>query len=162
MALSHRRRPDDALRLFELDTQARAAGVRSVATGDVLYHAPEVRLLQDVVTAIWEKCTVDELGFRRELHADRALKAPDEMVRRFRDYPDAIAATREIASRCRFGLGELSYQYPHERQALGQVRRWFSCRRLGRAACQAAAAVASSGCSVGSTVRSSAMATLES
>ncbi|WP_419826226.1 error-prone DNA polymerase [Sphingomonas sp.] len=121
MALSHRRRPDDALRLFELDTQARAAGVRSVATGDVLYHAPEVRLLQDVVTAIREKCTVDELGFRRELHADRALKGPDEMVRRFRDYPDAVAATREIASRCRFDLGELSYQYPHERVLEGRT-----------------------------------------
>ena len=121
MALSHRRRPDDALRLFELDTQARAAGVRSVATGDVLYHAPEVRLLQDVVTAIRSKCTIDELGFRRELHADRALKSPDEMVRRFRDYPDAIAATREIASRCRFDLGELSYQYPHERVLEGRT-----------------------------------------
>ena len=42
------------------------AGVRAVATGDVLYHAPEARLLQDVVTAIREKCTVDELGYRRE------------------------------------------------------------------------------------------------
>ena len=31
-----------------LAAQARAARVRAVATGDVLYHAPEARLLQDV------------------------------------------------------------------------------------------------------------------
>jgi error-prone DNA polymerase len=35
---------------------------RAVVTGDVLYHAPEARLLQDVVTAVREKCTVDELA----------------------------------------------------------------------------------------------------
>jgi error-prone DNA polymerase len=121
MALSYRRRPDDAIRLDELDAQARAARIRAVATGDVLYHAPEARLLQDVVTAVREKCTVDELGLRRELHADRALKAPEEMARRFADYPDAIAATREIADRCRFDLGQLSYQYPRERVMEGMT-----------------------------------------
>ena len=69
MALSHRRRPDDAMRIDLLAAQARAAGVRAVVTGDVLYHAPEARLLQDVVTAIREKRTVDELGYLREVHA---------------------------------------------------------------------------------------------
>ena len=115
MALSYRRRPDDAVRLDLLAEQARVARVRAVATGDVLYHAPEARLLQDVVTAIREKCTVDELGYLREVHADRALKSPDEMVRRFAAHPDAIAATRDIAARCRFDLEELRYQYPQER-----------------------------------------------
>ncbi|PAX09027.1 error-prone DNA polymerase [Sphingomonas lenta] len=121
LALSHRRRPEDAVRLDRLTAQARAARVRAVATGDVLYHAPEARVLQDVVTAIREKCTVDELGYRREAHADRALKSPEEMVRRFADYPDAIAATCDIADRCRFDLGELSYQYPHERVVEGMT-----------------------------------------
>lgn len=102
------------MRLHELAAQAMAAGVRAVATGDVLYHAPEARLLQDVVTAIREKCTVDTLGHRRERHADRHLKSPEEMERRFAVFPDAIAATADIARACRFDLGELSYQYPHE------------------------------------------------
>ena len=115
MALSYRRRPDDAVRLAALSEQARVARVRALATGDVLYHAPAARLLQDVVTAIREHCTVDELGFRREVNADRALKSPEEMVRRFAAYPDAIAATRDIADRCRFDLGELRYTYPDER-----------------------------------------------
>jgi error-prone DNA polymerase len=113
-ALTFRRRPGDALRLHDLDAQARAAGVRSVACGDVLYHAPERRMLQDVMTAIREKCTIDTLGFRRERNADRHLKGPAEMARRFADYPDALAATADIAARCRFDLSELRYQYPEE------------------------------------------------
>lgn len=75
-ALSLRRRPDDADRLHGLDTLARAHGVRSVATGDILYHSSERRPLQDVVSAIRERCTIDELGFRRERFMDRDLKSP--------------------------------------------------------------------------------------
>ncbi len=52
--------------------QARAC--RRVATNDILYHAPERRMLQDVVTCIREKCTIDALGDRRERFADRYLK----------------------------------------------------------------------------------------
>src|SRR3546814_7680414 len=56
----------------------------TVATGDVLYHAPDRRMLQDVVTCIREKCTIDELGERRERFADRHLKTGQEMERLFR------------------------------------------------------------------------------
>jgi len=118
-SLAFRRRPDDALRLHRLAQQAAAAGVRAVATGDVLYHTPEARLLQDVVTAIREKCTIDTLGHRRERHADRHLKSPAEMERRFAAFPDAIAATQDIARACTFDLTELSYQYPHEEVVAG-------------------------------------------
>ncbi len=115
MALFQRRRPGDTVRIDALAQQARAAGVRAVVTGDVLYHAPEARLLQDVVTAVREKRTVDELGYKREVNADRALKPPAEMVRRFAAYPDALRASVDIAEACTFDLGELAYQYPHER-----------------------------------------------
>jgi len=115
MALFQRRRPGDAVRIDALARQAGGAAVRAVVTGDVLYHAPEARLLQDVVTAVREKCTVDELGYRREVNADRALKSPDEMVRRFRAYPDALQASVDISRLCTFDLGELQYQYPHEK-----------------------------------------------
>ncbi|MCW2338290.1 error-prone DNA polymerase [Sphingobium sp. B2D3A] len=119
MALFQRRRPGDAVRIDSLARQAGGAGVRAVVTGDVLYHAPEARLLQDVVTAVREKCAVDELGYKREVNADRALKSPAEMVRRFKDYPDALRASVDIAQACGFDLGELAYQYPHERMIEG-------------------------------------------
>jgi error-prone DNA polymerase len=113
--LSYRRRPDEHIRLHDLAALAARAGVRGVALGDVLYHASDVRLLQDVVTAIRERTTIDALGFRRERRADRNLKSPEEMARRFVAFPDAIAATEDIAAACTFDLGELAYQYPHER-----------------------------------------------
>src|SRR3954470_1929864 len=114
LALTHRRRPGEAKRLHALDMLARRHGLRALATGDVLYDGPDKRMLQNVVTAIREHVTIDELGFRRERFADRYLKAPREMERRFKSFPDAIRATADIAERCTFSMRELSYQYPDE------------------------------------------------
>ncbi len=114
LGLSLRRRPDDAIRIHGLDTQARAHHVRPVVLGDILYHSNDRELLQDVVTAIRHHCTVDALGFRRERHADRQLKSGAEMARRFAAYPDALAASADIARACTFDLGQLRYQYPQE------------------------------------------------
>ncbi len=114
LALSLRRRPRDQLRLHQLSTLAAQARVATVATNDVLFHAPDRRILQDVVTCIREGCTIDDAGFRRERHADRHLKRPDEMARLFARWPDAIARSVEIAERCCFSLDELKYQYPNE------------------------------------------------
>jgi error-prone DNA polymerase len=119
LALSLRRRPRDAMRLHNLSNLAAQAGVQTVVTNDVLLHHPERRMLQDVVTCIRHGCTIDELGFRRERHADRHLKAAEEMHRLFAKYPEALARTLEIANRCRFSLEELKYQYPDEVSASG-------------------------------------------
>ncbi|KKW92515.1 error-prone DNA polymerase [Sphingobium chungbukense] len=117
MALSIRRRPRDAIRLRDLATMAAKAKVPTVATGDVLYHSPDRRMLQDVVSCIREKCTVDTLGRRRERFADRHMKSGEEMERLFRRYLGDVAPLRrsvEIARRCTFDLGQLTYTYPDE------------------------------------------------
>ncbi|MDB6452517.1 error-prone DNA polymerase [Falsirhodobacter sp. 20TX0035] len=116
LALTLRRRPNDQLRLHELSTLAARMRVPTVVTNDVLYHDPSRRILQDVVTAIRHTTTVEALGFRRERHADRYLKPPEEMHRLFARYPQALARTGEIMDRCRFSLDELKYQYPEERE----------------------------------------------
>jgi error-prone DNA polymerase len=115
LALTLRRRPNDPLRLHDLSNLAIQAGVATVVTNDVLFHVPARRILQDVVTCIRNKMTIDDAGFLRERHADRYLKAPAEMHRLFARYPEALARTVEIANRCRFSLDELAYQYPEER-----------------------------------------------
>ncbi|MGH6811399.1 MAG: error-prone DNA polymerase [Methylocella sp.] len=114
LALTLRRRPNDALRLRELSNMAALARVPTVVTNDVLFHVPARRILQDVVTCVRHNCTIDEAGFRRERHADRYLKPPGEMARLFGHYPEALARTITIAERCRFSLDELAYQYPLE------------------------------------------------
>ena len=115
LALSQRRRRNDHSRLFELSNLARAIRVATVVTNDVLFHEPGRRILQDVLTCIRHNVTIDELGYRRERHADRHLRMPEEMQRLFARYPEALARTLEIVDRCRFSLDELAYQYPEER-----------------------------------------------
>jgi len=110
-----------AVRLRRLADLAQAARVPAVVTGDVLYHVPGRRVLQDVVTCIREGCTIDDAGFRRERFANRHLKAPAEMARLFARYPEAVARTVEIAERCRFSLSELRYQYPDEGELPGEA-----------------------------------------
>ncbi|WP_262028556.1 error-prone DNA polymerase [Microvirga sp. Mcv34] len=114
MALIRRFAPDEHLRLWQVEQAAQAAGVPTVAMGDVLYHHPSRRMLQDVVSCIRQGCTIDEAGFRLERHADRFLKDPTEMARLFERHPEAFARTGEIVRRCRFSLDELRYQYPGE------------------------------------------------
>ena len=98
MALSLRRRPNDQLRLFELSNLAISMRVRAVVTNDVLFHEPGRRILQDVVTCIRHNVTIDELGDRRERHADRYLKPPNETQRLFARYPEALAHTSRSSS----------------------------------------------------------------
>ncbi|MBB3890573.1 error-prone DNA polymerase [Phenylobacterium haematophilum] len=114
VALTLHRRPRDHLRLHDLANLAARHGVASVATNDVLFHAPHRRVLQDVVTCIRERCTIDAAGDRLERHADRYLKPAEEMQRLLWLWPEAVARSAEIAARCRFNLEELAYQYPHE------------------------------------------------
>ena len=113
-ALTRRFRPNDAAIMRKVANEAAAARVPTVATGDVLYHTPERRMLQDVVTCIRLKTTIEKAGFLKERHADRFLKTPQETVRLFRAYPEAVARTQEIARRCKFSLDELTYSYPTE------------------------------------------------
>src|SRR5271166_1597363 len=99
VALTRRHRPNDAVRLQRLADLAAAESIPTVATGDVLYHAPRRRILQDVLTCIREGCTIDAAGFRRERFADRHLKSPAEMARLFARYPEAMSRTLEIVDR---------------------------------------------------------------
>jgi error-prone DNA polymerase len=114
LGAAHRYRADEPRRLGRLAEFAERVRVPLVAVSDALYHAPERRPLQDVVTCIREKCTIREAGFRLERNAERHLKGAEEMARLFASYPDAIARTVEIAEVCSFSLAELKYEYPKE------------------------------------------------
>ena len=107
-------RGDDRRRIAELDAVARVAGLPLVATGDVQYHDPTRRPLQDVLTCIREGCTIHEAGFRLAANAERHLKGPRDMARLFAGFPDALKRTVEIAERCDFSLDALKYNYPDE------------------------------------------------
>lgn len=107
-------RGDDRRRLARLDDLATQVKVPLLATNEVLYHDPGRRPLQDVLTCIREKTTIEAVGRKLETNAERFLKTPREMARLFRDFPEAIAETMRFADKIDFSLDQLKYQYPDE------------------------------------------------
>ncbi|MGJ7032673.1 error-prone DNA polymerase [Niabella hirudinis] len=112
---------NDAKKLFRLAQLAQQLGIPMVATNDVHYHEAARRELQDVLTCIREKCTIQTAGYRLCQNAERHLKNEKEMLRLFRLYPDAIARTQEITDACRFSLSQLNYVYPEELTTEGRT-----------------------------------------
>ena len=104
----------DLQRLSQLSELASSTAVPMVAVGDVLYHRPDRRPLQDVVTCIREGCTLEEAGLRLQAHAERHLKSPAEMARLFARFPGVVERSTEIAQRISFDLSDLKYEYPGE------------------------------------------------
>lgn len=102
---------DDAKRLARLAQ----LGIPLVAVGDVHYHEPKRRELQDILTCIREKCTIYTAGFRLHANAERFIKPIDELHRLFRGYPEALENASKIADACRFSLDTLKYIEPEEK-----------------------------------------------
>lgn len=105
---------DDSKQLHRIAQLASQLDMPMVATNDVHYHHPLRRELQDVMTCVREKCTINTAGFRLHPNAERYLKPTDEMLRLFRQYPDAIRQTQVITEACTFSLDQLKYKYPKE------------------------------------------------
>jgi error-prone DNA polymerase len=104
----------DAAREAKADALAKALGVPLCAHNDVHTHHRRRQPLQDVLTAIRHKTTVDKGGTRLLPNAERTLKSPAEMARLFRDRPEALERTLEIASRCHATLDDLRYHFSEE------------------------------------------------
>ncbi|WP_316164415.1 MULTISPECIES: error-prone DNA polymerase [unclassified Bradyrhizobium] len=107
-------RGDDRRRLARLSRLAASSKVPLIATNDVLYHHPRQRMLQDVLTCIREKASIEAIGRRLQANAERHLKPGHEMARLFRDHPDAVTETLRFTDRIVFSLDQLKYQYPDE------------------------------------------------
>jgi error-prone DNA polymerase len=93
---------------------ARAIGAPLIATNDALMHAPERRMLADVLTCIREKTTLEAAGRLTQANAERHLKAPREMARLFAEAPEAVAETIRFLDGLAFSLDELKHCYPEE------------------------------------------------
>jgi error-prone DNA polymerase len=83
----------DARRLAEIGGRARRAEVPVVALGDVLYHTPDRRRLQDVLSCVREHRTLDDAGRLLEGNAERHLRDAAEMRRLFHAHPKAVTET---------------------------------------------------------------------
>lgn len=112
LALSRAYGGTDQRHMASLARLARAHDLPLVAIGDVLYHAPERRPLQDVLTCIREGERLTTIGTRLEVNAERHLRSHAEMLHLFKGYEAAVAQSAILFKRIRFLLDELRYQYP--------------------------------------------------
>ncbi|MBK8072252.1 MAG: error-prone DNA polymerase [Ramlibacter sp.] len=104
--------PDDEAWLATLQALGAQTGVPLVAAGDVHMHVRSRKPLQDVITAVRLGRPVADCGFGLQPNAERHLRLRARLAH---IYPPALlAATLEVARRCRFSLDEVRYNYPLE------------------------------------------------
>jgi error-prone DNA polymerase len=85
-----------------------------VAHNDVHYHIQSRRPLQDCLTCVRDGVTIQNAGFKLFGNDQRYLKSPLQMRTLFKEYPEILKKTLEIADSCTFKLSELKYTYPKE------------------------------------------------
>jgi error-prone DNA polymerase len=103
---------DDCGRLARLMSLADGLRLPAVASGNVHMHVRRRRALQDTLTAIRHRVALKDAGFALAANGERHLRA---LATLRRIYPrELLEATLSIASRCRFSLDELRYEYPEE------------------------------------------------
>ena len=105
---------DDLSRIEKIKAITKKHRIKIIAINDVIYHEPERRQIQDVLSCIRERTTIAKVGKKLERHAERHLKPASEMVRLFRKMPEAIEETLHFLNRAKFSLDELRYEYPDE------------------------------------------------
>ena len=92
---------------------ARETGVPVVATNDVHYHSPERSRLQDALVAASLNVTIDQALPHLKPNHYLYLKSPYQMKQIFREMPEAVYNTLQVAERCHFNLStDLGYTLP--------------------------------------------------
>lgn len=83
----------------DLTRRARALKLSTVVTHPIYYLTPDQAKLQRTLTAIRLNRPIDSLP---RTSAEFNFLSPQELEHRFKDFPEALTATQEIAEQCRF------------------------------------------------------------
>ena len=105
-------RPLDGWVLEGRAALARRLQARTVATNHVRYHHRSRRPLHDVLTAIRNRATLEEVRGRLAPNSEQELKSPEEMARLFEGHKAALATTVELAEACHVDLDFRDVRFP--------------------------------------------------
>ncbi len=87
-------------------------GVKLIATNDIHYLRKEDNEVQDVLLAINTGHQVDDLDRITLKDFDLSMASPKEMLENFKNIPEAILNTQEIAQKCNFEFEIGKFQMP--------------------------------------------------
>jgi len=121
---------------YRLATFAREEEIPVVATNNVHYAEMDEYAVKELLNAIDQNIPVSELKCHRTV--EQYLKSPSEMEELFHNFPEALASTEEIASRCNLELelgkprfpkftlpeGETEYSYLSKLAFGGALRKY--------------------------------------
>lgn len=113
--LTRHRRAEEVEAEEVLRTRAKRYGFPVAAATEVLYHDPDRRALQDVLTCIRHGVPLHAAGRRLKSNGEHSLRPPEDLAALFADDPAALERAHEILARCTFSLADLRYRYPSER-----------------------------------------------
>jgi len=103
----------DTARNIALLKLAGETGARVAATGNVHYHVRERYQLQDCLVAVKNCKSLEETHRERRPNSEYYLHPVDELESLFKDCPEALENTLDIAERCTLDLTkDLSYIFP--------------------------------------------------
>jgi error-prone DNA polymerase len=115
LSISDNYGPDNRLQMEQIIELGKEFKIKLVVRNNVLFHIPERKPLQDVLTCIRQTLKLEDGGFSQLQNAERYLKPPQEMDRLFRWLPEALERTDFIKEQAKnFSLDQLRYEYPHE------------------------------------------------
>ncbi len=91
---------------------ARRLRIPLLATNGARYARSGDKPLHDIFTCLRQGTHLDRAGRLLAQHRERHLKSPEQMAALFRDLPEALAASVELASELDFTLENLGYHFP--------------------------------------------------
>ena len=114
LEISHHPNLKDQARVNdELIKLSKKLGIPLVATNDVHYLKSEDAKSQDILLAVQTNSKVDDEDRLTMKQDDFSFRSPQMMAELFKDVPEALAATEEIANRCNLELELGKIKLPH-------------------------------------------------
>ena len=83
-----------------------------LATNGVNTATEYEREVLDVMTSIRHGCSLDEAGLLLQRNSKRHMRSAQEMVRLFRDVPEAVGNTAMLSDRLTFLMKDMGYEFP--------------------------------------------------
>ncbi len=106
-------------RLDGLRKLGRQLGLPLVAAGDVHMHRRSRRILQDTLTAIRQRTTLERAGHLLYPNGERYLRSRETLAEIYPE--DLLSESLRIAGLVDFSLDELRYEYPDEIVPAGET-----------------------------------------